>query len=47
MLSRQGKMRRRAKFGHGGFEGPCVLSRLFRRCCEVSATRGWSTLGLA
>src|SRR6201981_2370188 len=40
MLSRQRKMRRRAKFGRGGFEGPCVLSRLFRRCCEVSATRG-------
>src|SRR6201982_3346794 len=47
MLSRQRKMRRRAKFGRGGFEGPCVLSRLFRRCCEVSATRGlvhaWSS----
>src|ERR1700756_2518303 len=40
MLSRQRKMRRRAKFGRGGFEGPCVLSRLLRRCCEVPATRG-------
>ena|SRR6516162_1700407 len=40
MLSRQRKMRRRAKFGRGRFEDSCVLSRLFRRCCEVSATRG-------
>src|SRR6201982_634150 len=40
MLSRQRKMRRRAKFGRGGVEGPCVLSRRLRRCSEVSATRG-------
>ena len=40
MLSRQRKMRRRARFRRGGFEDSCVLSRLFRRCCEVSATRG-------
>jgi hypothetical protein len=33
-------MRRRAKFGRGRFEDSGVLSRLFRRCCEVSATRG-------
>src|SRR6201997_3957927 len=40
MLSRQRKMHRRARFRRGGFEDSCVLSRLFRPCCEVSATRG-------
>src|ERR1700739_2585950 len=40
MRTRQRKMHRRARFRRGRSEGPCVLSRLFRRCCEVSATRG-------
>src|SRR5262245_6137987 len=40
MLRRHRKMRRRPEFGRGGLEDSCVLSRLLRRCCEVSATRG-------
>ena len=39
MLSRQRKMRRRAKFSRGEFEDSCVLSRLVRRCCEVCDAR--------